>query len=515
MRVAAIDVGTNSVHLLVAEVDAQGGIRTIEKARAQVMLGSGGIGDQRIAPDAFERGLEAMRSFAAAAASLEVDDIQAAATSAVREAANGAEFRHAVKEQTGIHVRVISGHEEGRLIYLGARSDLDLTRGPVALCDLGGGSTELIVCDADGPQHIRSLPLGHIRLTDRYHQGEQLTDEMRREMKRAIRAELEVVQRRVPKGSVGSLVGTSGAIRCLARMATLRRGETIPEHDQGLVLYRKDVESLITTFSQLSKDEVALLPGMDERRRDTLPSGAVLVREVMKALGVDALTTSERSLRDGLVVDWIERHRPEIDLSSTFDSPRERSVRLAMQRFGVSTAHAEYVARLALQLYDATADLHHLPIGDRELLRAAALMHDIGHHISDRSHHKHGQYLLKHIRMYGYTAPELAIIHNTVRYHSRSMPSGAHRDWIALSKDDRSRVRVLAGLLKIADALDRSQQQPVQDLTVRILPREVHIDAVCSDGGHVERWATARRTGLLSKALGRRVVVHVSGADEP
>jgi exopolyphosphatase/guanosine-5'-triphosphate,3'-diphosphate pyrophosphatase len=509
MRVAAIDVGTNSIHLLVADVLPDGTVKLVEKAREQVMLGAGGLRAHELTPGAFQRGVEAIESFKKACDSLDVVEIHAAATSAVREASNGGEFCAEVKRRTGIHVRVISGVDEARLIYLGARSDLHFHRGRVAIVDIGGGSTEVVLCDRSGPLHLQSLPLGHIRLTERFRSSETLTTAERQSLKRHIRTVLAPLLKRVRSGDVGAMVGTSGTVRSLARMATLARGESAPEHEQGLLLRRKELERLITRFGELPADRLTELPGMDPRRRQTLPAGALILREIMKALDVDEISTSDRSLRDGLIIDWITRHRPELDLSRTVEQPRVRSVLLTMQRFGVDVPHAEHVAQLATRIFDQTASLHELPATDRELLRSAALLHDIGHHIAGKSHHRHGQYLLNHIRMYGYTAPEVALMANIVRYHSRSKPKASHPEYAALSVADRHRVKVMAGVLQIADALDRSHNQPVVELDVRIEPKAVTVTATCTEGGELERWSVNQRAELLGSALGRpcRVVV--------
>lgn len=513
MRVAAIDIGTNSVHLFVAEVHPDGRITTVEKARTQVMLGSGGIGENRLADDAFHRGLTAIRKFKEAADTLGVVDIHTAATSAVREASNGFEFRKAVKEQVGVHVRAISGAEEGRLIWLGVRDHLDLSQGPALLCDLGGGSTELVLGDTNGLRYVKSLPLGHIRMSERFVGPNGFDDATRRKIKKHVRATLAPVQRRIPKGQVANLVGTSGAIRTLARMATLGRGAALPNHGHGLVLERGELEALIGLFMELTPDQVCDLPGMDARRKDTLAAGAVVVREVMKGFGIERLVTSDRSLRDGLIIDWIERHRPEIDLSGQIPDPKERSIRLTMQRFGVDTAHAEHVANIALRLFDETDEVHALSLDDRDLLRAAALLHDIGHHIAAKGHHKHGQYLLKHIRLYGFTAPDVAVLANIVRYHSRSMPKTSHTDWRSLSKGERERVRVLAGLLKVADALDRTHAQPVRGVEVDVSPERIDITAIMTEAGQLERWSANERTALLEKAFDRDVRVEIEQRD--
>lgn len=512
MRVAAIDCGTNSFHLLVSEMGPNGQLVTIERARVQVMLGSGGMAQHRITPDAFARGVEAMRSFKQVATSLDVADIHAAATSAVREAVNGAAFCDAVKAATGIHVRVISGAEEGRLIWLGARAELDHRRGPVLLFDVGGGSTEFVLCDAHDVRHIQSLALGHIRAAEAHPLGASPDEDAARALRRSIRRELEPLMRRVRPADVGAMVGTSGTVRTLARMCSLQAGNVPPEHDQGLVLHRKELEKLIARMRTTPAEAMNSLPGLDSRRQRTIGVGAVIVREILRAFQIDRLTTSERSLRDGLVVDWMMRHRPELELERSVADPRERAVLLLLRRFGADEVHGRHVARLASALFDATASLHQLPVADRGLLHAAAMLHDIGHHIADESHHKHGQYLLKYVPMPGFTAPEVAILSNVVRYHSRSQPKPSHPDWTQLDKTEQERVRVLAGILKVADAFDRSHTQTVRDVAVLVGRKRVQIDALTTDGADLERWEAERRTELLARALGREIRVGVRTA---
>jgi exopolyphosphatase/guanosine-5'-triphosphate,3'-diphosphate pyrophosphatase len=511
VRVATIDIGTNSFHLLVADVLPDGAIHTIETARSQVMLGSGGLEKHRLSDEAIERGLVALRSFKSAAETLAAEEIYATATSAVREAANGAEFCAVVKAETGIHVRVISGLDEARLIWLGVRPALDFSRGPVLAFDVGGGSTEFIVGDSDQTALITSLHLGHIRLTDRFRRSDPISADDHAAMRKHVRAELAPLSKRLKAMSLGGVVGTSGTARCLARMAVAARTGMVPDHEEGLVLTRKEVDRLLERLTETPSDELVRLPGMDMRRKDTLLAGAVLVREVLRAAGADQLTTSERSLREGLVVDWVMHHRPEIDLSRDH-MPRERSVLLAMQRFGVDRPHAEQVTRLALAIFDGTARLHKLAASDRELLRDAALLHDIGHHISGQGHHRHGQYLLKHIRMYGFSSTEVALLGNLVRYHTGGRPRRKNEDFAALSRDEQRRVRVMAGILQVADALDRSHNQPIRSLDVSTHSGQLRLRAIAEDGGDVERWAADQRRALLEETLGLKLQIEVEGA---
>ena len=418
MRVAAIDVGTNSIHLLVADIRPDGSMTFVEKGREQVELGAGGLRNNMLTDEAIERGVAAMQMFKETCDHFSVIDITAAATSAVREASNGSQFIRNVRDKTSIHVRPISGQEEAQLIYLGARNAIDFSEGRSLLFDLGGGSTEFILCDVEQPLILDSLPLGHIRLAEAYHTSDPLSQEDYQAIKSAANQQIETLMRRVQPDDFRTLVGTSGAARCLARMATLARGDVSPEHDHGLVVTRDEIDFFVHEFRRLRRDEYGQLAGIDNRRRRTLPAAAIIIRQLMKRLDKRLLVTSDYSLRDGLLVDWVLKHRPEVDLSKTVADPRRRSVLFLLQRYGGGlNDHSRHIARLALRIFDSTGHIHGLRIHDRRLLEFASLLHDIGHHIAGKDHNKHGAYIIRHSRIHGFTAPEIDIVADLVRYH--------------------------------------------------------------------------------------------------
>jgi len=510
MRVAAIDVGTNSVHLLVADVDPSGEITVVEKAREQVELGRGGLDRNVLTDDAMERGLSAMVSFREAIDGLGVEDVTAAATSAVREAKNGSTFVRTVRERTGIHINVISGPAEARLIYLGTRADLDFSKGYALILDLGGGSAELILCDSAQPLVQRSLPLGHIRLSEQFAAGDPPSSKRFRELRDHVRTCLLPLQNEIPAGHFGTFIGTSGSVRTLARMATLARGEQVPTHDHGLVLRKAELKRLMNKLRSTKSSRLSDLPGMDMRRKATLPFAAAMVYEAMKVFDAPELVASERSLRDGLLQDWIERNQPELALSKTVAWPRMRAILRLMDRYPVERAHAERVRDLALVLFDGLQPLHELGGESRRMLEFGSLVHDIGHHIAGERHNKHGQYLIQHSRMTGFTAPEVALLGNLVRYHRGGRPKKRHHAFSALSSDQQKTLLWLASILRVADSLDRSHHQPVHEVSLQFDDDAIRIRAVASEHAHLERWAVERRKGLLQRVSGREVVVEVA-----
>ena len=261
-------------------------------------------------------------------------------------------------------------------------------------------------------------------------------------------------------------------------------------------------------------DRFSRLPGMDDRRRRTLPAGAVLVREVMKAFHASSVLTSEYALRDGLVSDWILRNRPQVDLARTVPDPRRRSVLAVMKRYGVHEKHARAVASSGLKLFDATFALHGMRIDDRRMLEFAALLHDVGHHISGKDHHLHGQYLIRNTRMSGFTAPEIALLAALVRYHRGGRPKQSQTTFSSFSSLEQQKVLMLAGMLSLADALDRGHDQTIEELSVDVTDDAIQIRASARGPAHLERWAAKQRATMLSSALGRPIEVEIEQHEE-
>ncbi|MEZ4241284.1 MAG: Ppx/GppA phosphatase family protein [Myxococcota bacterium] len=515
MRVAAIDIGTNSVHLVIGDVGPDGGITVVEKLRQQVELGRGGLGRQHITDDAMDRALVALSGFAHTMQLLGVEDCTAAATSAVREAENGAAFCDRVKEQTGIHVHVVSGVAEARLIWRGARPGLDPSRSPTLLVDIGGGSLELIVAEPDRMVCAYSLPLGHLRTTEQYVANDPPTSDEISAIRKRVRLLCKPVADDPRTRGTRSAVGTSGSIRTLARMATLMRGDPVTPHDHGLVLHRSELKKLLQQLQELKSARLSELPGMDNRRKGTLPAAAAVVYQVMKVFDLDQLSTSESALREGLLYEWIERHRPELALAATERDPCARSIVALMERYGADRAHAEHVRHLSLSLFDALRDVHGLGDADRKMLAWAALIHDIGHHIDARDHNRHGEYLIQNTPMAGFTAPEVSVLATLVRFHRGSRPKTSHPGYAALSRSDQRKVDVLAAILRTSDALDRSHNQPVSGVTVRLTDGEAVLVVEAAQEAYLERWAAERRKGLLSQVLGRPVRIEVVTHEQP
>ena len=505
---AAIDVGTNSVHMVIARPVPGGSPEVLARERMPVRLGTGGDDMKRLLPDAIERAVAALVECRHVADAHDAE-VVAVATSAVREADNQGEFLRRAHDDARITVEVVSGVEEARLIHLGAMSAVPIAGRPHLVIDIGGGSTELIVGDHTPAALARSLKLGHIRLTDRFFGGGVIADGAVKACRRHIRSSVAHVAGEARGIGFEVAVGCSGTIAALAGLCAARRGEmlrtvanaTIERGDLDMV-----VEDLISRPGPADRVDVG---GLDPARRDVIVAGAVLLRQLFKALQIESLVVSTGALREGLLLDRFNRRDRSRDDGLHHLSDLRRSSVLALARsYHEDLIHAEHATDLALELFDETQAAHGLTVADSELLEAAGLLHNIGRFVATSSHHKHSYYLIRNSeRLAGFTEGELELIALVARYHRKRRPVSSHGEYTALSTPDRHRVRVLAGLLRVGIALDRTYRRSVERVHAAVSDKAVRIDVEVADGVDVDiELFTARRSAdLLADALGRSI----------
>ncbi len=501
MKIAAIDVGTNSFHLLIARVGADGAIEATDRAKEMVRLGDTAFRGF-IAADAFAQGVEAIRRFRGLAERGGCDAIIAVATSAVREAENGGNFVRAIRDETGIELTVIRGDEEARLIYLGARSALNLTGRRALIVDIGGGSVELIVGDARDFYYATSLKLGVLRLLTQWAPADPPTADERARLSESLHRALDGAMGPVLKIGFEQLALTSGTARAVA--------ELIPSaHPLGADKLRHisfpEVCALEERLCKMSAADRARVPGLDAKRVDSIVPGVILIRTILESAHADEYVLCEAALREGLVVDYAARNRPGIQLVDEFPDPRRRSVVGLARRCGANSPHVEQVGRLALDLFRGTRPLHSLPNSDGELLEFAAILHDIGFHIAKSRHHKHSAYLIENADLTGFSSDEVHVLAQVVRYHRKSTPKETHEGYAKVPEKLREKVRVLAALLRVADGLDRSYAQIVRSLRCRIGERSIELVLGTSADPELEIWGARRKGDLFEEVFGKKL----------
>jgi exopolyphosphatase/guanosine-5'-triphosphate,3'-diphosphate pyrophosphatase len=500
MRLAAIDLGSNSFHAVVVEVSGSGAFRVIDREREMVRLGAETLVSGRLSAGAMKRGLEVLKKYKRLVDTHRVDKTLAVATSAIREASNGEDFLRCVGREVGIWPRVASRDEEGRLIYLAALHSVHLDSRALVV-DLGGGSVELALGVGTRLERVVSEKLGVLRMSERFVRSDPISQGDEARLAAHVRETLGAAVDDMRVRGYGRLIGTSGTILCLGAMALgLARGRTEgPLHHATVT--REAIREVRRRLVASDLKQRQRLPGLDARRADIMVAGAVVFDEILEGLGAREVLLCEWALREGVLLDYIHGHPRSLARAEAYPDVRRRSVQHLAERCQFDEAHARQVVNLSLQLFDALQELHELPPSAREALEHAALLHDIGHLISYPGHHKHTYYLVKNGDLRGFSPLEIETIALVARYHRQGRPGRRHPSFAALPKPARRAVRVLAGILRVADALDRSHHQVVR--AVRVVARNGALRLDCSARGNwdLEAWCAPRRAELLAECL--------------
>ncbi|HVZ38414.1 MAG TPA: Ppx/GppA phosphatase family protein [Candidatus Kapabacteria bacterium] len=506
---AAIDVGTNSFHLVVVRLLGDRRFSVLVKEKVVVRLGESPSQIKHLEEDAMARGVAAMKLFATVAART-FSPIRAVATSAVREASNRDEFITRVRNETGIDIEVVSGFEEARLIYLGVLQALPVYGQRIALFDIGGGSTEFLVGEQGRISYANSFKIGAIRMTQRFFPEERVTDEQVERCRVYLHGEIYHAAEHIRESHASMLIASSGTAQTYAAMALAARGESVPESLNGIVVTRQEIDELVRRVVKAKNfAERAAIPATDPRRADILVAGGVTLQTILDACRADSYTVSTYALREGIVLDTIEKHAGESEGIAHLTDFRYESVMKIGRMYNFDERHGRQVAQLSLAIYDALQPLHSLEEARRELLEAAALLHDIGYYISHASHHKHSQYLIQNSEALGFTYDEIAIIANVARYHRKSHPKNRHPAFAALRAADQECVRFLAAILRVADGLDRTHKQVVESIETHFDDRAVSFRVHCSTDAvpTFELWSASRKKDLMESQFGRKVSV--------
>ena len=512
-KLAVLDIGTNSIHMVLAEVQPDYSYKILDRFKDMTRLGDGVFTSRRLSDQAMMRGLEVIRTLVNLARNKGYEQIEGVATSAVREARNGGEFLDHVLQQTGLTVRVITGAEEARLIFLGVQNSVALPESPTLVIDIGGGSVEVIVGNREAIFQARSLKLGAIRLKDLYLSKTPPSKAMLRDLEVAVTAQLKNALGSYKTKRVEQIIATSGMAGNLAEVIHLQRtGRPLPQLNLARVS-AKDIAAVEKRLAGASLKTRLAMPGLDPKRVDTLLPAAIVFRILLELLQKTELTLCDKAIREGIIYDFIQRHHDRIQAERDIPDVRKRNILALAHRCHVSETHALHVAGLALRLFDQTKALHGLGQREREWLESAAILHDIGYMINSRQHHKHAYYLIKNSDLSGFTAEEIDLIANIARYHRRSVPTRKHDEFTVLPEGSQRVINVLSALLRIADGLDRSQFSVVQNIDVKV-GKTVVITAQVSGDAELEIWAARGRSDLFEKVFKRPVQFMTTTRDD-
>ena len=505
MRLAAIDIGTNSVHMIVVRVRPDLSFEVIDREKVMVRLGAGGLDGRSLTSEAMAAALQALTRFKRLADSHAVDEILAVATSATREARNGGEFLASVERATGIRPKVITGTQEARLIHQAAVYGVNVGNARAVVIDVGGGSVEISLGTASTILLARSFKVGVIRLTERFVQSDPLSPRDLRRLTKFIVGEVGRYCDQIAASGVDRVIGTSGTILSLGAMAATEARGAPPTELRNLHVSAKQIHRVCKAVCSVDLENRLVLPGLDPRRADLAVAGAVLIDTILQRLGAAELTLCNLALREGLVLDYIRRNSRQIAQVDRIPDVRRRSTLELAQRCNYYSEHAEHVARLALALFDQTRALHGLTDHERELLEYASLMHDIGGLISFARHHRHSYYLIKNGDLRGFTPDEIEVIALVARYHRRGTPRKSHGEYAGLSPALRRTVRTLSSMLRVAETLDRSHTQVISGLELRQDTEDMTLKVSIDGDAELELWAAGRHLEPFEQTLGRRI----------
>jgi exopolyphosphatase/guanosine-5'-triphosphate,3'-diphosphate pyrophosphatase len=506
VRIAALDLGSNSFHLLVADAHSDGTFEPLVRDKEMLRLGSVVAATGEVGEAASVAAVEVVRRFRAVSESLRAEELVAYGTAALREARDSAILVDRIEAETGVKVRVISGREESALIFRAVRASVLLDPGPALALDLGGGSLELMVGDAQKMAWSASLKLGVGRLTADLVRDDPPTAGDRRRVVHAVSTALGRVLPDIAALGPRLAVGSSGTLESLIRLAAGRRGGPVPPSVNQLTVSARELDSLTRELLQMSSAERATLPGVDSRRADLLPAGALLTMTVLDLTGLTELVGCEWALREGMVLNAITAHS-RAEWGGEPGAIRRESVLSLCRRCGWNEPHATRVSRLAVELFEQTSGVHRLPPEDRELLELAALLHDIGEHVAMEGHERHTAYLIENGRLRGFRPDEIGVLACLGRFHKRGSPKMSYEPYARLSSPDRDRVAALAALLQVADALDRSHSGPVHDIEVYASQGLVEVVVHADDDVDLELWALRRKRELFERRFGCRLEV--------
>ncbi len=503
-RYAALDIGSNSVRYMVADADPAGRLTTVAEGRQVTRLGESVFQTGSVSSQAIDSVCGVLARMAAEWRPTEPMAVRAVATAAIRDANNSDEFLDAASRAAGVQVETISGQEEARLIHLGVEARWPHPDERILLIDIGGGSAEVIEADEGRMRVAFSRPLGAVRLQSVFLKNDPPAEEELRRLDEFIDEKLAAAAKRIARGGFARAIGTSAAasaIVCAAnRIPRARRQEADRRQaTQG------QVRKLYAQLSSMTLAQRQSVVGIGPRRAEIIVPGVAVLLHVMETFDVQALAYCPAGVRDGVIRDLAERGAGRE--RARLNRENRALVEQFARRFGVDLRHSRKVAHFARELFESLREVHNLPLEDGRLLEAAAHLRDVGHMISDSSHHKHSQYIVQNSGLAGFTASERKLVALLCRYHRKAMPAARHPDFQELAPEERRSVLFLAPLLRVSDALDRSRDQRVESVSGRIQNGQIVLTLHSEKDTGLERWAVESAAADFAQVYGKRLSV--------
>ena len=516
MRLAAIDIGSNSIKLVVVDAESADAFAVLAREKETVRLGHETLRQGFLSPEATARAAQCIKRFRSIAEARGAERVLAVATASVRAASNASEFIEEVERETGVRVEVLSGIEEARLIGLAASHGCSPPSTSLVNIDIGGGSTEISLVRGGVPAALFSVRLGAVGLTERFISSDPPKAKELRALREEARGALERPARELRDAGWQHVTGTSGTIIAIGEALRARDAKQKPAGAQpsGADVALGRLVRFNERMAGMTQGERRSVHGVSAQRAEIVVAGGQILEAVMRALSINYLRTCDWALREGVVIDFLR----EVEAESKpplpdEEDPRLRGVRAVGRRFGYEEAHALRVAGFAETIFDALAHASGLTRHQRTLLSAAALLHDIGYHIAHDGHHKHTLYLIRNSELTGFSEGERDVVANVARYHRGSVPKEQHQEFWRLKQSDRETVRALAAILRVADALDRNHDGRVRGLRCAWEAQQFQLTVVCESDCEREAAAAAGKSELFGEVFGCDLLIEVDGSD--
>ncbi len=510
-RLAAIDIGSNSIRLLIAEAAADGTYRVLDDEKRTTRLAEGLARTGNLQDEAIHQSLDALGRMKTIADGYGVERLEVIATSAVREASNRDQFLELVRQRLGFSIEVISATEEGELSFASAARHLDLKAVNAVVVDLGGGSAEIIFAAKGVVEAIYSLPVGAVRLTDALVRSDPPSEEDFHRLQRQVR---KCFQQTVDMSDFVPqvMIGAGGTFLALANISMRRRGKVFPTVG-GYELDRGEVKHILDHLRVLPLRGRRSVPGLHADRADIIVAGLVVIERLMKWLHVNRLLINDQGVRDGLLLRMLSQAFPAREPVVNGAADPLAGVRQFAAACAVDQIHPQHVTRLALQIFDQLAGPLQLAADERLLLEAAGLLHEVGYLINYERHHQHSYHLIMHGNLRGLSPRQRELIANIARYHRRSPPKRKHENFARLSLAEQDTIRRLSAILRLASGLDRTHTQNVKGVRCRRRQDVVTLTVLAEHKPDVDLESAREEARVFEKAFG--VQLRVKWQAEP
>lgn len=511
-KVAIIDLGTNTFHLLITEINERDDFIVKEKYKEPVKLGEGGITSGKITQEAFDRGIAALKKFKTLITSMGAQQIFAFATSAIRSASNGKTFIDHAQVEAGIDIKVINGNEEASLIFEGVKNGIQLPwKKYTLLVDIGGGSVEFIVAYENKPRLLRSLNIGAARLLETIRPGDPITAKQLEHAYSYIREQMSGLLEELKDFDLGLLVGSSGSFETLGSLVAHRSKDFLSvENLNSYVFNHQDFDEIHRELIRKSRRERLEMEGMETMRVDMIVMGSIIIDVLLQELGVKEIMVSSFALKEGIFYRYIDEKKQRMEqlIGPADRNLRSKAIRNLSKKFFNEKDHGLKVSELAIDIFRQLKSLHQYGEKEEELLAYAALLHDMGYYVNRSGHHKHGQYIIMNSGLSGFSNDELLIMGNLVRYHRKGLPTRDHFHFKVLDPYHRTLVRVLAGILRIADNLDRGHRSHVKKIHISIDGADILFDIESGNGNiDIEITSAMDQRKLLESVLEKHIMI--------